>query len=141
MAALQTLAGKFVHLTVGKKLGLGFGLMLLLTAIIAGTGAQYLHIIESRSDRIDFSNRLNDEINQAKYNRALFGQTYKPEYLKNNRTNIENAVKMINQGQDLDWDPQSRKDLQRLVALIGRYQQQQNAFEKAVAAKDAVRQS
>ncbi|MNE76718.1 hypothetical protein D3C80_1729720 [compost metagenome] len=35
MAALQTLAGKFVHLTVGKKLGLGFGLMLLLTAIIA----------------------------------------------------------------------------------------------------------
>ncbi|MGO4745966.1 methyl-accepting chemotaxis protein [Serratia quinivorans] len=141
MAALQTLAGKFVHLTVGKKLGLGFGLMLLLTAIIAGTGAQYLHIIESRADRIDFSNRLNDEINQAKYNRALFGQTYKPEYLKNNRTNIENAVKMINQGQDLDWDPQSRKDLQRLVALIGRYQQQQNAFEKAVAAKDAVRQS
>ncbi|CAI1540943.1 Ribose and galactose chemoreceptor protein [Serratia quinivorans] len=141
MAALKTLAGKFVHLTVGKKLGLGFGLMLLLTAIIAGTGAQYLNIIESRANRIDFSNRLNDEINQAKYNRALFGQTYKPEYLKNNRTNIENAVKLINQGQELNWDAQSRKDLQRLVGLIGQYQQQQNAFEKAVAAKDAVRQS
>ncbi|SPZ63000.1 Aspartate chemoreceptor protein [Serratia quinivorans] len=141
MAALKTLAGKFVHLTVGKKLGLGFGLMLLLTAIIAGTGAQYLNIIESRANRIDFSNRLNDEINQAKYNRALFGQTYKPEYLKNNRTNIENAVKLINQGQELNWDTQSRKDLQRLVGLIGQYQQQQNAFEKAVAAKDAVRQS
>ncbi|MGB8666370.1 MAG: methyl-accepting chemotaxis protein [Serratia inhibens] len=141
MAALQTLAGKFVHLTVGKKLGLGFGLMLLLTAIIAGTGAQYLHIIESRADRIDFSNQLNDEINQAKYNRALFGQTYRPEYLKNNRANIENAVRLINQGQALDWDAQSRQDLQRLVVLIGEYQQQQNAFEKAVAAKDAVRQS
>jgi methyl-accepting chemotaxis protein-2 (aspartate sensor receptor) len=141
MAALKTLAGKFVHLTVGKKLGLGFGLMLLLTAIIAGTGAQYLNIIESRANRIDFSNRLNDEINQAKYNRALFGQTYQPEYLKNNRTNIENAVKLINQGQELNWDAQSRKDLQRLVGLIGQYQQQQNAFEKAVAAKDAVRQS
>lgn len=141
MAALQTLAGKFVHLTVGKKLGLGFGLMLLLTAIIAGTGAQYLHIIESRAYRIDFSNRLNDEINQAKYNRALFGQTYKPEYLNNNRTSIENAVKLINQGQNLNWDPQSKKDLQRLVVLISQYQQQQNAFEKAVAAKDAVRQS
>ncbi|CAI1006465.1 methyl-accepting chemotaxis protein [Serratia quinivorans] len=141
MAALKTLAGKFVHLTVGKKLGLGFGLMLLLTAIIAGTGAQYLNIIESRANRIDFSNRLNDEINQAKYNRALFGQTYKPEYLKNNRTNIENAVKLINQGQELNWDTQSRKDLQRLVGLIGQYQQQQNAFEKAVATKDAVRQS
>jgi len=141
MAALQTLAGKFTHLTVGKKLGLGFSLMLLLAIIIAGTGAQYLHIIESRSDRIDFSNRLNDEINQAKYNRAMFGQTYKPEYLKSNRANIENAVNLIGQGQNLDWDPQSRKDLQRLVTLIGEYQQQQNAFEQAVTAKDAVRQS
>ncbi|CAI2460753.1 methyl-accepting chemotaxis protein [Serratia ficaria] len=141
MAALHTSAGKFIHLTVGKKLGLGFALLLLLAVTIAGTGAQYLHIIESRADRIDFSNRLNDEINQAKYNRAMFGQTYQPEYLHSNRANIENAVKLIGQGQDLDWDPQSRKDLQRLVTLIGEYQQQQNAFERAVAAKDAVRQS
>lgn len=64
MAALQALAGKFTHLTVGKKLGLGFALLLLLAVVIAGTGAQYLHIIESRADRIDFSNRLNEEINQ-----------------------------------------------------------------------------
>lgn len=95
MAALQALAGKFTHLTVGKKLGLGFALLLLLAVVIAGTGAQYLHIIESRADRIDFSNRLNEEINQAKYNRAMYGQTYQPEYLQNNRANIDNAVKLI----------------------------------------------
>ena len=141
MAALQALAGKFTHLTVGKKLGLGFALLLLLAVVIAGTGAQYLHIIESRADRIDFSNRLNEEINQAKYNRAMYGQTYQPEYLQNNRANIENAVKLIEQGQALDWDAQSRKDLQRLVTLIGEYQQQQKIFEQAVSAKDAVRQS
>ncbi|EPK4541275.1 methyl-accepting chemotaxis protein [Serratia marcescens] len=141
MAALQALAGKFTHLTVGKKLGLGFALLLLLAVVIAGTGAQYLHIIESRADRIDFSNRLNEEINQAKYNRAMYGQTYQPEYLQNNRANIENAVKLIDQGQALDWDAQSRKDLQRLVTLIGEYQQQQKVFEQAVTAKDAVRQS
>ncbi|RTF39872.1 HAMP domain-containing protein [Serratia marcescens] len=141
MAALQALAGKFTHLTVGKKLGLGFALLLLLAVIIAGTGAQYLHIIESRADRIDFSNRLNEEINQAKYNRAMYGQTYRPEYIQNNRANIENAVKLIDHGQALDWDAQSRKDLQRLVTLIGEYQQQQKEFEQAVTAKDAVRQS
>ncbi|WP_148876983.1 methyl-accepting chemotaxis protein [Serratia marcescens] len=141
MAALQALAGKFTHLTVGKKLGLGFALLLLLAVVIAGTGAQYLHIIESRADRIDFSNRLNEEINQAKYNRAMYGQTYRPEYLQNNRANIDNAVKLIDQGQALDWDAQSRKDLQRLVTLIGEYQQQQKIFEQAVSAKDAVRQS
>lgn len=71
----------------------------------------------------------------------MYGQTYQPEYLQNNRANIENAVKLIDQGQALDWDAQSRKDLQRLVTLIGEYQQQQKVFEQAVAAKDAVRQS
>ncbi len=75
---IAALAGKFTHLTVGKKLGLGFALLLLLAVVIAGTGAQYLHIIESRADRIDFSNRLNEEINRAKYNRAMYGQTYRP---------------------------------------------------------------
>lgn len=130
MAALQALAGKFTHLTVGKKLGLGFALLLLLAVVIAGTGAQYLHIIESRADRIDFSNRLNEEINQAKYNRAMYGQTYQPEYLQNNRANIDNAVKLIDQGQALDWDAQSRKDLQRLVTLIGEYQQQQKSLSR-----------
>ncbi len=71
----------------------------------------------------------------------MYGQTYQPEYLQNNRANIENAVKLIDQGQALDWDAQSRKDLQRLVTLIGEYQQQQKVFEQAVSAKDAVRQS
>lgn len=89
------MAGKFTYLTVGKKLGLSFSLMLLLAAIIASTGAQYLHSIESRSNRINFSHHLNDEINLAKYHRALFGQTYRPEYLKNNRVNIKNVVKLI----------------------------------------------
>lgn len=141
MAALQTLAGKFVHLTVGKKLGLGFFLMLLLAAIIAGTGIHYLTMIESRSDRIDFSNQLHNEINQAKYSRAMYSQTYQTEYLNNNRSHIANAVKLIKHGQDLDWDPQSRKDLKRLVSLIGEYQHQQTLFIQAVADKKAVRQS
>ncbi len=141
MAALKALAGKFVHLTVGKKLGLGFFLMLLLASIIAGTGIYYLNLIESRTNRIDFSYQLNEEVNQAKYSRAMYGQTYQPEHIKSNRTHIENAVKLITHAQDLDWDRQSRKDLDRLVALIGEYQQQQQLFEKAVAEKDAVRAS
>lgn len=141
MAALKALAGKFIHLTVGKKLGLGFSLMLLLAVIIAGTGIIYLNLIESRTNRIDFSYQLNEEINQAKYSRAMYGQTYQAVHINNNRAHIENAVKLIAHAQNLDWDRQSRKDLDRLVTLIGEYQQQQQRFEKAIAEKDAVRDS
>lgn len=104
--------------------------MLLLAVVIAGTGAQYLHIIESRADRIDFSNRLNEEINRAKYNRAMYGQTYRPEYIQNNRANIENAVKLIDRGAGAGLGRPKPQDLQRLVTLIGEYQQQQKSLSR-----------
>ena len=114
--------------------------MLLLAVVIAGTGAQYLHIIESRADRIDFSNRLNEEINQAKYNRAMYGQTYRPEYIQNNRANIENAVKLIDRGRRWTGTPKAAGsaasgDADRGISTAAK------VFEQAVTAKDAVRQS
>jgi methyl-accepting chemotaxis protein-2 (aspartate sensor receptor) len=139
MAALKTLAGKFTHLTVGKKLSLGFSLILLLAIIIASTGGYYLRLIESRTERIDFSYQITSEISQAKYARAMFGQTYKIDYLNSNRTHIENVVKLINHAQELNWDPQSRKELESLKELMGTYQQQRDSFQQAVAKKDAVR--
>ena len=114
--------------------------MLLLAVVIAGTGAQYLHIIESRADRIDFSNRLNEEINRAKYNRAMYGQTYRPEYIQNNRANIENAVKLIDRGRRWTGTPKAAGsaasgDADRGISTAAK------VFEQAVTAKDAVRQS
>ncbi|QHA87206.1 methyl-accepting chemotaxis protein [Serratia rhizosphaerae] len=141
MAVLHTLTSRYIHLGVGKKLTLGFILMLLLAAIIAGTGIHYLTIIESRSDRIDFSDQLNNEITQARYNRAMYAQNYSKEYLDKNYANISNVEKLIARGKNLDWDPQSRKDLQRLVTMIDEYQLQQQKFLDAVAAKNAVRES
>ncbi|MCO7511696.1 methyl-accepting chemotaxis protein [Serratia fonticola] len=141
MAALKALAGKIVHLTVGKKLGLGFSLMLILAIVIAGTGITYLNLIESRSDRIDFSYQLTGEISQAKYTRAMFSQNYNTDYLERNRKHIENALQLASHAQNLNWDAQSRKDLELLVVLLGNYEQQQKMFAKAVVDKDAVRAS
>ena len=139
MAALKTLAGKFTHLTVGKKLSLGFILILLLAVMLAGTGGYYLRLIESRTERVDFSYQITSEISLAKYARAMFGQTYKIDYLNSNRKHIENVLKLINHAQELDWDPQNRKQLESLKALMNKYQQQRDSFQQAVAKKDAVR--
>ncbi|WP_337264739.1 MULTISPECIES: methyl-accepting chemotaxis protein [unclassified Serratia (in: enterobacteria)] len=139
MAALKTLAGKFTHLTVGKKLSLGFALILLLAIIIASTGGYYLRLIESRTERIDFSAQITNEISQAKYARAMFGQTYKVDYLNSNRTHIENVVKLIAHAQELDWDPHSRQELESLKGLMNKYQQQRDSFQQAVAKKDRIR--
>jgi methyl-accepting chemotaxis protein-2 (aspartate sensor receptor) len=141
MAARKVLTNTFIHLTVGKRLGLGFLLMLLLVVTLAGTGIRYLNIIESRTNHVDFSYLLNNQIDQAKYNRAMYGQTYAPQYLEGNRKYIDDAANLIEQNQDLSWQPQSLAILTRIGALIGEYRQQQNAFTKAIEEKNAVRQS
>ncbi|TQI78104.1 methyl-accepting chemotaxis protein-2 (aspartate sensor receptor) [Serratia fonticola] len=141
MATLKTLAGKFAHLTVGKKLGLGFFLTLLLTAIIASIGTTYLNLIGASTNRINFSFNLTEEINQAKISRIMFGQTYQKEHLQKNRLHIDNASKLIANAHTLDWDAESHKDLERLATLIEEYRQQELLLGKAVAAKNAVRES
>ncbi|AML56228.1 Methyl-accepting chemotaxis protein I (serine chemoreceptor protein) [Serratia rubidaea] len=141
MAVLQTLTSRYVHLGVGKKLTLGFFLMLLLAVIIAATGIHYLTKIDSRADRIDFSDKLNDEINQARYNRVMYLQEYQKEYLEQNYVHINKADKLLEHGNSLDWDPQSRKDLQRLDTMLDTYRKQQQKFVEAVAAKNAIRRS
>ena len=141
MAVLQTLTSRYVHLGVGKKLTLGFFLMLLLAIIIAATGIHYLTQIDSRAERISFSNQLNDQINRARYNRLMYLQEYQSEFLDKSTANINQVDKLLDRGNSLNWDPQSRKDLKRLDTLIDEYREQEQKFVDAVAAKDAVRQS
>lgn len=141
MAVLQTLTSRYTHLSVGKKLTLGFFLMLLLAAIIAGAGVYYLNIINARSERINFSDRLNYEINQANYYRALYGQGYRTEFLEKHRVHVENAAKLVTDGQKMEWDRLSYQQLRQLVKMIDEYQQQQQQLLEAIAAKDAIRSS
>lgn len=141
MAAFSALAGKFTHFTVGKKLGLGFFLILMLAMIIASTGIYYLDVVKLRTDRVDASYQIANEVNMAKYSRAIFGQQYKIEYLNENGTHIDNALNLLIRVQEMKWDPKNRNELEKLKGLMGQYQQQRSVFQEAVAKKDAIRAS
>lgn len=130
------------NLKVGTKLGLGFGLVLLIAAVITTAGMIKFNDISQRAEKVDFSNQMNALLNDARLSRTLYQLNYNPVYLKQNQDNIDALSQLITQSKDkLDWDTASQTNLDQVPVKIHEYQQAQAAFKEAVDRKDAVRAS
>ncbi|GKX39427.1 methyl-accepting chemotaxis protein [Pectobacterium carotovorum subsp. carotovorum] len=131
----------FDNLKVGKKLGLGFFLILLMTMVIAGAGIMHIGSLKDSIDKVNLSNNINDEINQAKYYRALYGTTYNPDDIKKNVEHIANVSKLAEKAKEFNWPESDAKKIASIPTLITSYQEKQNNYINAVGKKDAVRKS
>lgn len=131
----------FDNLKVGKKLGLGFFLILLMTMVIAGAGIMHIGSLKDSINKVNLSNDINDEINQAKYYRALYGTTYNPDDIKKNVEHITNVSKLAEKAKEFHWPESDAKKIASIPALITSYQEKQSNYINAVGKKDAVRKS
>ncbi|WCG83029.1 methyl-accepting chemotaxis protein [Pectobacterium sp. A5351] len=131
----------FDNLKVGKKLGLGFFLILLMTMVIAGAGIMHISSLKDSIDKVNLSNTINDEINQAKYYRALYGTTYNPDDIKKNVEHIANIIKLVEKSKEFHWPENDTKKIASIPTLITSYKEKQNNYINAVSKKDAVRKS
>ncbi|MCL6352775.1 methyl-accepting chemotaxis protein [Pectobacterium polaris] len=135
------MAMNFDNLKVGKKLGLGFFLILLMTMVIAGAGIMHIGSLKDSIDKVNLSNDINDEINQAKYYRALYGTTYNPDDIKKNVEHIANVSKLAEKAKEFHWPESDAKKIANIPTLITSYQEKQSNYINAVGKKDAVRKS
>ncbi|MCA6969095.1 methyl-accepting chemotaxis protein [Pectobacterium carotovorum] len=135
------MAMNFDNLKVGKKLGLGFFLILLMTMVIAGAGIMHIGSLKDSINKVNLSNDINDEINQAKYYRALYGTTYNPDDIKKNVEHIANVSKLAEKAKEFHWPESDAKKIASIPALISSYQEKQSNYINAVGKKDAVRKS
>ncbi|WP_323636297.1 methyl-accepting chemotaxis protein [Pectobacterium polaris] len=135
------MAMNFDNLKVGKKLGLGFFLILLMTMVIAGAGIMHIGSLKDSIDKVNLSNDINDEINQAKYYRALYGTTYNPDDIKKNVEHIANVSKLAEKAKEFNWPESDAKKIASIPTLITSYQEKQSNYINAVGKKDAVRKS
>ncbi|QHP82332.1 HAMP domain-containing protein [Pectobacterium odoriferum] len=135
------MAMNFDNLKVGKKLGLGFFLILLMTMVIAGAGIMHIGSLKDSIDKVNLSNNINDEINQAKYYRALYGTTYNPDDIKKNVEHISNVSKLVEKAKEFNWPESDTKKIVNIPTLITSYQEKQSNYINAVGKKDAVRKS
>ncbi|WP_196908270.1 hypothetical protein [Candidatus Symbiopectobacterium sp. 'North America'] len=135
------MAIKFENINVGKKLGLGFFLVLLLTALIAGRGISYIESLQESIQKVNLSNQINTEVNQAKYYRARFGANYDLNDIKQNSIHIDNINTLVAQAKTLSWSAQDSKTLDSITTTINSYKQQRQNYLDAVTTKDNVRKS
>ncbi|MEH2922157.1 methyl-accepting chemotaxis protein [Samsonia erythrinae] len=129
------------NLKVGKKLGLGFSLILLMTIAIAAAGVMHIDSLKDSINKVNLSNNIDDEMNQAKYYRALYATTYKPEDIQKNIEHIANLNKLIEEAKTFRWSESDAKKIASIPALITLYQEKQKNYIHAVGVKDAVRKS
>lgn len=135
------MAIKFENINVGKKLGLGFFLVLLLTALIAGRGISYIESLQESIQKVNLSNQINTEVNQAKYYRARFGANYDLNDIKQNSIHIDNINTLVAQAKTLSWSAQDIKTLDSIATTINSYKQQRQNYLDAVTTKDNVKKS
>ncbi|MEH0875277.1 methyl-accepting chemotaxis protein [Pectobacterium cacticida] len=135
------MAMKFDNLNVGKKLGLGFFLILLMTLAIAGAGIMHISALQDNINKINLSNNINDEINQAKYYRALYGTTYNPGDMEKNIEHIVNISKLAEKAKAFHWQEKDATKIASIPSLIFSYQEKQNNYVNAVKKKDDVKKS
>ncbi|PWC19638.1 methyl-accepting chemotaxis protein [Brenneria corticis] len=135
------MAIKFENINVGKKLGLGFFLILMMTVIIAGAGVMHIEELKESIDKVNLSSNINNEINQAKYYRVRYSATYSPEDIKQNITHIENINKYVSEAKGWNWPEKAREQFTHIETVIAEYQQRQKNYVDAIRKKDDVRKS
>ncbi|MEE3663271.1 methyl-accepting chemotaxis protein [Brenneria sp. g21c3] len=135
------MAIKFEDINVGKKLGLGFFLVLIMTIIIAGAGIMHIEELQESIDKVNLSNNINDEINQAKYYRVRYSSTYDAEDIKQNNVSIDKINTYASHAKELDWPENISEKFPQIESLIAEYRQKQQNYIEAVDKKDNVRKS
>jgi methyl-accepting chemotaxis protein-2 (aspartate sensor receptor) len=136
------LSQRIENLKVGTKLGLGFGLVLIIAMVIATVGMVKFKDINDRAEKVDFSNQMNTLLNEARISRTLYQLNYDPDYLARNQHSIAELQKLVESAKGrLVWDTKSQTNFDQVPVKIQEYNQAQAAFKKAVAEKDAVRKS
>ncbi|RNM03171.1 methyl-accepting chemotaxis protein [Dickeya undicola] len=135
------MAIKIENMKVGRKLGLGFFLVLLLTVIIAAVSVRYIETLKGRFEKVIFSNQISDEVNEARYYRVLYSTSYNPDSIQQNTKHIDNIITLITSIKDKSWRGDYDDKLSNITSLISQYKEKQKNYTDAIAKKDAVRKS
>ncbi|SDS75757.1 methyl-accepting chemotaxis protein [Pseudomonas prosekii] len=133
------LAEKLGNVSVKRKLGVGFGLVLLLTLLIAFTGWTGLTGVMSRGDKLGFIASLNDMTKDLRLARQEYetrrgeqGPGAVNEMLGRLDAGLQTARKLIEQPADVAMIDQQ-------LAAVSEYKQAFNAMTQAAATREDAR--
>lgn len=128
----------FENLKVGKKLALGFGLILLLSIAVALCGIKNLNDISIRAEKISQLKVITDQFAMAKSERLEYVKTHDEKYITMNEVNLQQVDKKIESLRLLRWDTEHLKMLNEMSEVMKTYRDKRAQTVRETQQRDLV---
>lgn len=130
------------NLRVGKKLGAGFGLVLLLAALIAAAGITQFREIKDRVDKIVYSMTISTEVNAALASQTEYQLAYDKKFIANSQQHLDASLTQFTHMMTrVYWNSEMRATLNAFPLLVKAYKTSQNALIDSVNARQKIKSS
>ncbi|MBP2168941.1 methyl-accepting chemotaxis protein-2 (aspartate sensor receptor) [Erwinia toletana] len=130
------------NLRVGKKLSVGFGLVLALAVLVAATGINKFRDVKDRADKVDYSHAISSRINEALDSQTNYQLNYRDKDIANSQAKIADALVLFQQMfTQLYWNGPTRDWLNTFPGMVKEYQQAQANYVNAVNTRNDIKGS
>ncbi|MFM2482141.1 methyl-accepting chemotaxis protein [Celerinatantimonas sp. YJH-8] len=129
------------NLSVGSKLGWGFGLVLFFTFIVAVVGHHGLLTVLERSHKVSITGRLELVILEAQKNRSAYIRTGDQQYQQALEQTIQQMKKLLAENRLLHTAPADIANLDQSATLVDEYEKSFQAIVPNIQAHQQLVQS
>ncbi|RNM23693.1 methyl-accepting chemotaxis protein [Dickeya undicola] len=137
---MNTVFGAYNNFKVGVKLAMGFGLILLMAAIIMLSGVNGFRNIDAYSQKSIISNNINSYLEEARRERLRFQYTHDYAAMNKNGELLNKMTQSLNIAQTLKWDADTRIVLDRIIQSSKEYNVARENLISASQKRDAIGQ-
>jgi len=130
----------FLNLNTGKKLSLGFVIIILLMMVILLASILGLRNIQDKVIKSATGVKLVNALFDARISRTQYQYTSEDGYLQKNGQSIDRMVVILDTLKKLDWSKDDKKYLLDTEQAVGNYIHDRAPFNEAMSAKRLVEQ-
>ncbi|MBN7124137.1 methyl-accepting chemotaxis protein [Erwinia billingiae] len=111
------------NIRVGRKLMLGFGLVLILSIAVAACGIKNLRDIAERADKLSQLKNINDQFSQAKDARQQYVKTHDEKFIAANEERLRAVETNIDQLKTRHWNAEQSQLIASLPGAMSVYRE------------------
>jgi methyl-accepting chemotaxis protein-2 (aspartate sensor receptor) len=125
----------FLNLKVGRKLLLGFSIVLFVTIAVLTSGMFGLNNIQDKVTKNELSTDLFNSLSSVRLGRTNFQYTLDQKYLDQINTSARRMQDTINQLNTFTWSVEGKSALDKTASAVNDYVETLNLFTKALNTK------
>ncbi|MDQ2137653.1 methyl-accepting chemotaxis protein [Alcaligenaceae bacterium B3P038] len=135
----------FADLSVGKKLGLGFGFTLILSLVIAVGSVLSLQRTLGQFDRVALTTQMEGDVDDARLSRVRYGQSSSASDIRDNEKAMGEIDARLTEARSMTWTPADQDALAKIGDNVKIYRTRRDAMvrerEATLAARTAWEQT